>query len=56
MSPGEKERHGREPATIRVWFRVKVRVRVIWHYVPWYFVRIPVSDIVKVQCWAADKR
>ena len=29
----EKERDGREPTTIRVWFRMRARVRVIWHFV-----------------------
>ena len=35
----EKERDGREPVTIRVWLRMRVRVRVIWHFVFWHFVR-----------------
>ena len=38
----EKERDGREPVTSRVWFRMRVRVRVIWHfvrfYIFWHFV------------------
>ena len=39
----EKERDGREPVIIRVWLRMRVRVRVIWHFVRffifWHFVR-----------------
>ena len=35
----EKERYGRKPVTIRVWFRIRVRVRIIWHFVLWHFVR-----------------
>ena len=39
----EKEIDGREPVTIRVWLRMRVRVRVIWHFVRffhfWHFVR-----------------
>ena len=38
----EKERDGTEPRTIRVWFMMRVRVRVIWHFVRlfifWHFV------------------
>ena len=40
----EKERYGREPVTIRVWFRMSVGVRVIWHFVQffifWHFVHV----------------
>ena len=39
----EKERDGREPVTIMVWLRMRVWVRVIWHFVRlfifWHFVR-----------------
>ena len=33
----EKERDGREPVTIRLWLRMRVRIRVIWHVVLWHF-------------------
>ena len=46
----EKERDGTEPRTFRVWFMMRVRVWVIWHFVRffilWYFVRIPISRAI----------
>ena len=29
----DKERDGRESTTIRMWFRMRARARVIWHFV-----------------------